>query len=222
MYYRDVSVNRFMCISTTTVQLMSPDHIVEDAALWHCYQQGDPSALGQLMAAHYVSLLHYGTRFTRDTDRIRDCMQDVFVELWNRRDNLSQLTSGQVKPYLMTMLRRLLHEEHLNQQRFTLNSLTDESDQLPVALSPEEQLIGAEMALDTTHRIHLLIGKLPQRAKEAIHLRFFSNLERKDVAQIMGISEQSVSNLIQEAFRQLRQHTTAEQFWLVLLVLFAA
>ena len=186
----------------------------DESALWHRFQQGDSDALGRLMAMHYPALFHYGSRFTRNTDSIRDGMQDVFVELWNRRENLRLLATGQVKPYLMTMLRRLLHEQPLDQEGFTLVQLTDESAQLPATYSPEEQLITDERHSHTSHRIRQLIDRLPPRAREAVHLRFFDNLDRVAVAQIMGISEQSVSNLLQEAFRLLRQRTDVREFLL--------
>ncbi len=190
--------------------------------LWQRFQTGDSDALGELMARHYTALLRYGTRFTHDTDCIRDCMQDVFVELWNRRDTLRSLGAGQVKPYLMTILRRLLHEQYLNQSRLSFLNADDNALPLSASFSPEDQLINAEMNTTNADRIQLLVGRLPQRAKEAIHLRFFDNLDRQAVAQIMGISEQSVSNLLQEAFRLLRQQTSTEQFWMVLLPLFLA
>ncbi|ARK10639.1 sigma-70 family RNA polymerase sigma factor [Fibrella sp. ES10-3-2-2] len=196
------------------------DH--DESMLWHRFQAGDSDALGELMARHYTTLLRYGTRFTRDTDCIRDCMQDVFVELWNRRDTLRSLGAGQVKTYLMTVLRRLLHEQYLNQSRFSFLNVDDDALPLSASFSPEDQLISAEMNTTNADRIRQLVSRLPQRAKEAIHLRFFDNLDRQAVAQIMGISEQSVSNLLQEAFRLLRQQTSTEQFWMVLLPLFLA
>lgn len=182
----------------------------DECALWHRFQQGDSDALGQLMAMHYAALLHYGTRFTRNTDAIRDSLQDVFVELWHRRENLRLLTAGQVKPYLMTTLRRLLHARHIDGQRFALAPLADDSERLPTTFSPEEQLIDDESHTETIHRVRQLIDRLPPRAREAVHLRFFDNLDRPAVAQIMGISEQSVSNLLHEAFRSMRQHTIRE------------
>jgi DNA-directed RNA polymerase specialized sigma24 family protein len=44
-------------------------------------------------------------------------------------------------------------------------------------------------------------------------------MDRAAIAQIMGISEQSVSNLFQEAFRFIRRQVTSDQFWLLWLLL---
>lgn len=195
---------------------------MDDALLWNRFQQGDTESLGQLMTQHYTTLIHYGTKFNRNTDFIRDCMQDMFVELWNRRATLSPLTASQVRPYLMTMLRRLLHQHHLHQQRIGFQDVSDgdESSLFAISFPPEEQFIDSETVQINKVRIGQLLDELPRRAKEAIYLRFYEELDRSAIAGIMGISEQSVSNLFQTTFRHLRQQMNAELFWLCLLLHF--
>lgn len=202
---------------------MHRDREEDDALIWHQFQQGDSVALGQLMTKHYAALFHYGTKFSRNTDIIRDCMQDIFVELWNRRASLSALTTAQVRPYLMTMLRRLLHQHHLEYQRYDYQSALEENNTsfFDISFSPEEQFIDNESLHQHANRIGKLLDKLPNRAKEAVYLRFYENLDRSSIARIMGISEQSVSNLFQTTFRQLRQQINPEFFFLCLLLSYA-
>jgi RNA polymerase sigma factor (sigma-70 family) len=192
----------------------------DDALLWGQFQQGDPIALGKLMTKNYTALIQYGTKFNREKDDLRDCIQDIFVDLWNCRTTLSRLTTSQVLPYLMAMLRRLLHKKHLLRQRVSLIPIDDEYEdtRFNISFSPEDQLIEAEKAQANTQHIQQLINQLPTRAKEAIYLRFYHNIDRPSIAQIMGISEQSVSNLFQTTFRQLRHKVSAEIFWLLLLL----
>jgi RNA polymerase sigma factor (sigma-70 family) len=49
-----------------------------------------------------------------------------------------------------------------------------------------------------------LINVLPKRQKEIIYLKFFENLGREEIADIMQISPQAVSNLLQKALKNLR------------------
>lgn len=192
----------------------------DDALLWEQFRAGDAGSLGELMSTHYTALLRYGTKFSRDTDFVRDCMQDVFVELWNRRATLSSLPSPQVRPYLMTMLRRLLHKAYVQRQQFDFQGFFDD-DSLPafaVSFTHEDQLIDDEKTRGNLSRIQQLLDNLPRRSKEVVYLRFYDNLDRPAIARIMGISEQSVSNLLQETLRLLRRHSNAEQFWLLVLL----
>ncbi len=197
---------------------MDNSNELDDNVLWLSFQEGDPDALGRLMTRHYNALLKYGTKFSRNPDLLRDCIQDVFVELWNRRRSLSQLTAPQVKPYLMTVLRRLIHQEALRNQRISFRPADDDMSAFDVAFTVEEQLIDEEQTRHTVSQINQLLNQLPRRAKEAVYLRFYENLDRTAIAGIMSISEQSVSNLFQEAFRLLRQQIKSEIFWVGLLL----
>ncbi|QIP12956.1 hypothetical protein G8759_10130 [Spirosoma aureum] len=135
----------------------------DDALLWAQFQQGDPIALGKLMTRNYTALIQYGTRFNREKDDIRDCIQDVFVDLWNCRTTLSRLTTSQVLPYLMAMLRRLLHKKHLLRQRVSLISIADEYEdtRFNISFSAEDQLIEAERDHANAQHIQQLTNQLP-------------------------------------------------------------
>ena len=55
--------------------------------------QGDEAALASLMRMYYNDLYHYASRFTKDHDLIKDCMQEVFISLWQRRENAGSIIS---------------------------------------------------------------------------------------------------------------------------------
>ncbi len=67
---------------------------------------GDKSAFGEITERNYAALHHYGTRFTSDRDLIKDCLQDLFLEIWERRHSLSHIEA--IKPYLFQSLRNNL------------------------------------------------------------------------------------------------------------------
>jgi RNA polymerase sigma factor (sigma-70 family) len=49
-----------------------------------------------------------------------------------------------------------------------------------------------------------LLNELPARQKEAIYLRYYEDMEYKQIAEIMNVNYQSVLNLIQKALNKLR------------------
>lgn len=46
-------------------------------------------AFEELMKTHFAVLFHYGTKFSKDKEFIRDCIQDLFLQLWESGQNLS-------------------------------------------------------------------------------------------------------------------------------------
>ena len=63
----------------------------EDLLLWNEYRSGNADAFGALTRVHYPDLFHYGTRFTRDSELVKDCLQDLFLELWINRETICSI-----------------------------------------------------------------------------------------------------------------------------------
>jgi DNA-binding CsgD family transcriptional regulator len=83
--------------------------------------------------------------------------------------------------------------------------------------SVEERFIGQETILTRTRHLKQLLETLPPRQKEVIYLKFFQEMEREQIAEMMDIAPQTVSNLIQLALKQLRQYWKLELLTFVLL-----
>ena len=176
-----------------------------DKQLWQQLRDGSELALGKLLAKYFNPLQNYGYKFVRDEDFVKDCVQEVFIEIWNRREQIS--TPESVRAYLLSCVRRRVlresHRQHILKEEWPIDL---ENDLSFVAFSPEWLLIEEEGLADTTLRIADALNRLPKRQREAIYLRFYQNLERDEIAAIMGVNAQSVSNLLQSAFKSFREN----------------
>jgi RNA polymerase sigma factor (sigma-70 family) len=182
--------------------------------LWQCFLIGDVSAFDALMTMYYRPLFRYGSRFSHDKEFIKDCIQDLFLYLWERRNSLQVDVSP--KPYLMASLRRYMHR-NLPNTVFS-DEFTDDKVQIfNFEFSVEERFIGQETILTRTRHLKQLLETLPPRQKEVIYLKFFQEMEREQIAEMMDIAPQTVSNLIQLALKQLRQYWKLELLTFVLL-----
>ena len=56
----------------------------DQVILWKTLIEGDRSSFQQLMQLYYEPLFKYGTKFSADTELIKDCIQDLFLNLWVR------------------------------------------------------------------------------------------------------------------------------------------
>jgi RNA polymerase sigma factor (sigma-70 family) len=171
----------------------------DDTTLWLRLIDGDEQALDGLMQLFFKELFHYGTKFSGDDDLIKDCIQDLFLDLWERRHTLR--TDVLVKPYLLVAIRRRIHRVWQMQQLQT--DLTTQPD-FATGYTVEESLIRSEQARATARQMQQLLDALPARQKEVIYLKYFQDLDRDQIADTMQIAPQSVSNLLQEALRKLR------------------
>jgi RNA polymerase sigma factor (sigma-70 family) len=81
----------------------------DDSVLWQAFKRGDRAAFESLLNLYYPLLLNYGVRFYRDKEFVKDCVHDLFVGIWNRREHLGDVIS--VKSYLFQALRKNIIRE---------------------------------------------------------------------------------------------------------------
>lgn len=204
----------------TTYEIM----IISNTEEWQKFIEGDRSAFKQLMQDHYKTLYNYGAKYTTDTELVKDCIQELFIGLWNRKVFLS--TNVNPKAYLISSLRRALHrkiqsENRISKYQDSINTLS----LFDFDISIEEEFINRETDLLKANKIASLIANLPKRQKEVVYLKFFLNLSRDEIAVVMGNNPQTVSNLLQLAFKKLRGDLTrsslrASQLFLLALAFF--
>ncbi len=185
-----------------------------DSELWTLFLGGSEQAFNLLVDRHYGSLFRYGTKMQPDTDAVKDCMQELFIGLWNRRKTLSGV--DQVRFYLMKSLRRDLHR--LAQKSGQTVELLDQQP-FDVVFSAEQLLIAEDEQAENARRVSRLLNQLTPRQKEAIYLKFYENLDNARIAELMSINYQVVTNMISLALRRLRELATNQPLYWLCLVL---
>jgi len=180
----------------------------EDRVLWQGFLAGEVRAFEKLMSDNFRMLFRYGSKFSKDRELVKDSIQDLFLVLWEKRDNLNP--DAAVKPYLMASLRRLMHRQVSSRTWVGGEALQEEDDYFEIEFSVEDDYIRNEATHSRTHHLQQLINALPRRQKEVVYLKFFQELSRDQIAEVMAVSPQTVSNLLQIAIRHLKAHWKAE------------
>jgi RNA polymerase sigma factor (sigma-70 family) len=178
------------------------DYLNSDATLWNAFRQGDEQAFAQIYGSYVKVLYRYGLKITPDTSLIEDCVQDLFIEIWDSRARLGETDS--IKFYLFRVVRRKLYKR-LTHQSYTTNESLELAGELTVD-SFESLLIQDQETATHKDKLHQALAILPVRQREAVNLRFFHGFSYEQVADIMDINLQSVHNTIQKAMKLLRAH----------------
>lgn len=177
------------------------DHTNSEAR-WLLFLSGDSQALDTLVKDHYNLLYQYGCKFTRDTGLVKDCIQDLFLFLWQKRTSIRETPS--VCHYLMKALRRRLERALTRTKLF----VTPGTDYIAFRAIPEESLedkiIVDEQSAELAYKIRKGLAALSQRQQEILYLRYYLNADPAQIADIMGLHRQSVYNLLHTAIHQLR------------------
>lgn len=185
----------------------------DDAILWNYFRSGDEDAYTELSRRYYRTLIQYGQRFTTNMQVIEDTLQDLLVHLWLHRNSINDTPS--VKYYLIKSFRHRI----LKTIKPLLGEveLTDRFDDINAEFSCEDSLIQRENDVALKRKVKNAVEQLPVRQQEVIYLRFFQNLQPEEIARLLSINSQSVSNIIQRALHNLRNVWTYAPPYSVLL-----
>jgi RNA polymerase sigma factor (sigma-70 family) len=174
--------------------------------LWQDFKKGDRQAFDTLLQQYYPRLLNYGVRLVSDTLFVEDTLQDLFIDLWQKRVGLGDVQN--INAYLVSSFRRRLFREKEKNNRLGIVSELSDNYDFHVQFDIETQLIGIEQESETNDTLKKHLDKLTKRQREAIYLRFYQGLDYVDIAQIMAINQHSAVNLVYDALRLLRQNWT--------------
>ncbi|MCG6187645.1 RNA polymerase sigma factor [Maribellus maritimus] len=188
---------------------------------WARFKEGDKEALGKIFQTYYKELYFYGLKIVSVPEFVKDVIQEVFVRLWENKDNVGHVTK--VKSYLLVALRnelihaskknRISEEEHINIEPFTLTI--------------EDFLISEEDSRQLNERLVISLNKLSERQREVILLRFYHNLTFEELGEVLKMNVQSVRNLLFRALEKVRNDLKdigfhdAENIELILFSLFS-
>lgn len=150
----------------------------------------------------YPLLLQFGLKLVPDEYLVEEAIQELFLYIYEKEVDLAGINN--LKAYLITAFRRrvLLKKK---EARFTdLSEIKTD-----IAFSADELWPSGEEQREQLDQLASLLNALPWRQKEALYLKYFNNLSAKEVAEIMGIQPQVVSNMVYKALRKIRSQLPA-------------
>jgi RNA polymerase sigma factor (sigma-70 family) len=171
--------------------------------LWSNMTRGNPDAFLTIYEDHYQSLFSYGFSLTADRELVKDCIQELFTEIWKTRNKLNASVNN-IRSYLFTWLRRkIFHELSRLSGIHHSNSLIEDS--LTNVLPYEDLLIAFQQTEEDKLNLQLALKKLSKGQLEVIRLKYFENLNYAQIAARTTLSVRTIYNLIYEALGHLRE-----------------
>ncbi|MDJ1472699.1 sigma-70 family RNA polymerase sigma factor [Cytophagaceae bacterium DM2B3-1] len=187
----------------------------QDGILWNQFRAGELTAFTELYNNYVQTLYNYGKRFTPDKALIEDSIQDLFIELWNKKDHLSDTDSP--KYFLMKSLRNKMLRKLEREHKYILNNLSEDYD-FEVELSYEFSLVSEQASIEQRQHLQQALQQLTKRQREVIFLKFYENLSYEEIASLMAIELRSVYNLVSKAIDVIKRYISRLFLILVFLI----
>jgi RNA polymerase sigma factor (sigma-70 family) len=177
---------------------------IDEEQLWLAFKGGDEQAFAKIFRFHHKKLCNYGYKIIPDKDVVKDCVQDLFISLWNNHEKLEY--TGAINFYLIKSLRGRLLRLLNKQKKVVMESLSSE-DQGPEFLffSVEDALIAEQSQHEQHEQLLKALNGLTKRQREVIYLKFFLDLDYQQIAEIMSLNYQVTRNYLYQAVKLLRE-----------------
>ncbi len=175
----------------------------DDITLWNNLKEGDEKSFSMLFERYYADLVRYGNSLSPYEEKVQDCVQDVFTDIWVYRASLQG--SVVVKAYLLSSVRkriaRLFERDHIFRKTTSTDSIA-----FLLEFSVEHDLIDDDYATkEKVVHLNKLLNELPSRQKEALYLRYHQGLTVEQIAEMLDVNYQSASNLLHRGLLSLRK-----------------
>ena len=185
--------------------MSQPGHASSDRsdALLSRIRLGDEAAFETVFRTHYDALCEFATRYVREPALAEEIVQDLFADLWTKRQTWDVRES--VRAYLFSATR---HRALNLRRRQVMESDWEQdqaSDDVHVLHPVPETADAALERADLRARLDAALEALPERCRLVMHLRWREQMRYAEIAAVMGISVKGVEIQLARGLAAIRQ-----------------
>lgn len=159
----------------------------------------------QMYISNYHKIRSFCNNYLHDNDTAKSIAQDVFISVWNNRDNLD--FSDELLPYLFILAKNMclnVLKRGKVKQNYNDYEKRHNRDSLNYA-SLKEQTINSLYRKEVEKLINDSLLKMPESVRSTFCISRFKNLKYEEIAVIQKISVKTVEYRIMYALRVLRK-----------------
>ena len=161
----------------------------------------------EIYTKHYSRLMRFATNFVVYEEDAENIIQDVFVNLWERKDSLSHIENINAYMFKLVKNRCLDHLKHkVSQEKYISNTQTVYKQELDLKLQSLENFdvdIASEEKMEKI--IVDSINTLPGKCREIFLLSRYDGLKYKEISEHLDLSVNTVETQMSIALRKLRK-----------------
>ncbi|MBB5645628.1 RNA polymerase sigma factor [Pedobacter cryoconitis] len=187
---------------------------LDDFALIELLKGDDESAFAEIYSRYAENMAGFACSKLYSLEDARDLIHDLFVKLWENRKQLA--ISSSLKTYLYLLVRHRIIDKI--RKNITREEYADGLKYLRYAYHNSiEQKIYLKELEDT---IEKSLNELSPRVKEIYQMSRVEELSIKEIAEKLGLAEQTVKNQLSTALKHLQKvlaqvSVTAFLYWII-------
>ena len=183
----------------------------DDRELIKNLKNNDEAAWKQIVDLYYNRLLLVCGRYVRAQEEAKDLVQETFIKAKKNMDKFDTARFSSLRPWLWQMATNISLD-------YIRSRKHKEEEWSPPRLSESASTAFYLKIIDSnpgprteahhqgkSEKIHEALEQLDDIFREVICLHYMDGLTRKDIAEFIGVSENTVKSRLRLAFQKLRK-----------------
>lgn len=169
-----------------------------DCELLDLLRSGDRSAFAEIYNRYWKKLFTVATNKIGQPEEAEEVVQDIFISLWNRREDIIITTS--LGAYLAVSVKYRVIKVLAKRNQYNKYAVHSQAI-LPITTNSTEEWFEFE---ELRSRLEVLVANLPEKCRLVYKASREAGFSQKQIAQEFGISEKTVEAHIGKALKSLR------------------
>lgn len=162
------------------------------------FSQGSPQAFQAIFDSFRMRIFYFVKKLTDDVPTAEEITSDTFVKLHRLHDKFNTYNNIQAFLFITARNASLDYLKYRQRQREHFTELHEED-------VPEIPMFSeTDVHADVLRHIYEEIEKLPERSKQIFKLYYIEGISLNEIAEMLGISKQTVANQKHTALKTLK------------------
>ena len=169
--------------------------------VWYRFRMGNQAAFGEIYEEFTDSLFAYGSKITRDRELVKDCIQDIFIDLQRLNPNLHH--PEYIEFYLFKSLKNaVIHRLKENKRNDTLP--VQEMSVFDLTFNIEQDVFDQESDQLRLDKLKTILQTLDPKKRELLFLKFNTGLNYVEIGHLLGLNPDTVKKQVYRTLDHLR------------------
>lgn len=169
--------------------------------IWMRFRSGDREAFSEIYEEFVDVLFSYGSKITVDRELVKDCIQEVFYNLYRYNPNLHH--PEYLEFYLFRSLRHEIFQK-LKKGRKEASVPHDKMHLFDLKFQVEQDTFQKETDQYRDDTLNQILKTLDPQKREMLFLKFSTGMNYAEIGQLMGMNSDAVKKQIYRTLGQLR------------------
>jgi RNA polymerase sigma factor (sigma-70 family) len=180
-------------------------NVIKDRDHWlevtHRFRSGDRAAFGEIYSGFIDSLLSYGLKITRDHELVKDCIQDIFVNLHKLNPNLHH--PEYIEFYLFRSLKNAVNYKFQENKKLEVHPI-EEIAAFELRYNIEQEIDDPESDRLRVEKLKRILQTLDPQKRELLFLKFSTGLNYVEIGQLLDMNPDTVKKQVYRTLDHLR------------------